>query len=43
MSPRDFRRLRLIALLGLCAFLFLFARLVQIQLLDHGRFARAAR
>ncbi len=43
MSPRDLRRLRLIAFLGMCAFFFLFARLVQIQLLDHGRFARAAR
>ncbi|TMQ64750.1 MAG: PASTA domain-containing protein [Candidatus Eisenbacteria bacterium] len=43
MSPRDLRRLRLIAVLGMGAFLFLFARLVQIQLLDHGRFARAAR
>jgi cell division protein FtsI (penicillin-binding protein 3) len=43
MSPRDLRRLRLIAFLGMCAFMFLFARLVQIQLLDHGRFARAAR
>ncbi len=43
MSPRDLRRLRLIAFLGMGAFLFLFARLVQIQLLDHGRLARAAR
>ena len=43
MSPRDLRRLRLLALLGLGAFLFLFARLVQIQVVDHPRFARAAK
>ncbi len=43
MSPRDLRRLRLLALLGSAAFLFLFGRLVQIQVFDHGRFARAAK
>lgn len=42
MSPRDLRRLRLVALLGLAAFTVLFGRLVQLQLVDHGRFARAA-
>ncbi|MGH7682467.1 MAG: hypothetical protein ACRENN_10850, partial [Candidatus Eiseniibacteriota bacterium] len=43
MSPRDLRRLRLIAVLGLTAFVVLFGRLVQIQLFEHGRFARAAK
>ena len=43
MNPRDRRRLRLVAFLGIGTFLLLFARLVQIQVLEHGRFARAAR
>ena len=43
MSPRDLRRLRLLALIGLAAFAVLFVRLLQIQVLDHGRFARAAK
>ena len=43
MSPRDLRRLRLVAVLGFAAFLVLFGRLVQIQSLDHGRFAAAAK
>ncbi len=43
MSPRDLRRLRLVALLGFAAFVVLFGRLVQLQLVDHGRFARAAK
>jgi len=43
MSPRDLRRLRLLAVLGCFAFIGLFARLVQIQVLDHGRFSRSAK
>jgi cell division protein FtsI/penicillin-binding protein 2 len=43
VSPRDLRRLRLLALLGFVAFAALFVRLLQIQVLDHGRFARAAK
>lgn len=42
MSPRDQGRLRFVALLGLGAFAVLLLRLVQIQLLDHGRLAREA-
>ncbi len=43
MSPRDLRRLKLLALFGLATFLFLLGRLAYIQVLDHGRFARAAK
>jgi cell division protein FtsI/penicillin-binding protein 2 len=43
MSPRDLRRLRLLAFLGIAIFLVLFARLVQIQGLGHGRLSREAR
>ncbi len=43
MSARDLRRIRLLALLGVCVFLVLLARLVQIQVLEHGKFARSAR
>ena len=43
MSPRDLRRLRLLAFLGIAVFFVLFARLVQIQGLSHGRLSRDAR
>jgi cell division protein FtsI (penicillin-binding protein 3) len=43
MSPRDLRRLRLLAFIGLGAFLVLLGRLVQIQVVQHDAFARAAR
>ena len=42
MSPRDLRRLRLLALLGIAVFLVLFARLVQIQGWSHARLTRDA-
>ena len=42
MSPRDLRRLRLLAFLGIAIFLVLFARLVQIQGVSHSRLAREA-
>jgi cell division protein FtsI/penicillin-binding protein 2 len=43
VSPRDLRRLRLLAFIGLGAFLVLLGRLVQIQVVQHDAFARAAR
>ena len=43
MSPRDLRRLRLLAFFGIAIFLVLFARLVQIQGVSHGRLSREAR
>ncbi len=43
MSPRDLRRLRLLAFIGLGAFLVLLGRLAQIQVVQHDAFARAAR
>lgn len=43
MSVTDRGRLRVLALLGLLAFALLLARLVQIQVLGHERYANAAR
>ncbi|HET9951921.1 MAG TPA: penicillin-binding transpeptidase domain-containing protein [Candidatus Eisenbacteria bacterium] len=43
MNPRDRGRLRAIAILGLCAFAVLLARLVTIQVVGHARYAREAR
>ncbi|HYJ32165.1 MAG TPA: penicillin-binding transpeptidase domain-containing protein [Candidatus Binatia bacterium] len=42
MTPRDAGRLRALALAGIFAFAVLLLRLVQIQVLDHGRLAREA-
>ena len=43
MSPQDVRRLRLLAVCGLAAFLVLLVRLVQIQVVQHDVYAKAAR
>jgi cell division protein FtsI/penicillin-binding protein 2 len=43
MTARDRGRLRAVAFLGLVAFAVLLARLVQIQIVGHGRYARDAR
>jgi cell division protein FtsI/penicillin-binding protein 2 len=43
VNPRDRNRLRAIALLGLVSFAVLLARLVQIQVIGHDRYARDAR
>jgi cell division protein FtsI/penicillin-binding protein 2 len=43
VSPGDFKRLRLLAAVGLVAFLVLLGRLVQIQVVQHETFAKAAR
>ncbi|MGE5177416.1 MAG: penicillin-binding transpeptidase domain-containing protein [Hyphomicrobiales bacterium] len=42
MSPTHLARLRLLAFAGLAVFAVLLLRLVQIQLLDHGRLTREA-
>lgn len=42
MTPRDVGRLKLLAVAGLAAFAVLLLRLVQIQVVDHGRLAREA-
>lgn len=42
MTPRDAGRLRALALAGIGAFAVLLLRLVQIQVVDHGRLAREA-
>lgn len=42
MTPRDAGRLRALALAGIIAFAVLVLRLVQIQVVDHGRLAREA-
>jgi cell division protein FtsI/penicillin-binding protein 2 len=43
MIPKDARRLRLLAVVGFAAFLLLLGRLVQIQVVQHESFAKAAR
>ena len=43
MIPKDARRLRLLAVVGFAAFLVLLGRLVQIQVVQHESFAKAAR
>jgi cell division protein FtsI (penicillin-binding protein 3) len=42
LSPKDLRRLRLLALLGLVAFGVLCVRLVQLQIVEHHRLAHVA-
>jgi len=42
MTPRDAGRLKALALAGIAAFAVLLLRLIQIQVVDHGRLAREA-